>query len=152
MRTSALFSAVFGFTAVNALIADLGVPKIIKSGQKFNITGHQTIGQGYRETMVWFGIQEPSSYPYGPGDMGSIFAGPFDLAQFAGQGYNLTIPNVSFSSSVKGPATITAVVMGNAGLFQRLSLGTINVATQIGDSTSKEYNYSNGKGPVCNWA
>lgn len=81
--TNTLASVGFLLAGVNAVIQDLAVPKTIRPGDKFNITGHQTSGQGYGEILIMFGVQDSSnpSSSYYPGEMGSLFAGPFDLGK-----------------------------------------------------------------------
>lgn len=82
MYVPALLIGALGAVAVNAVIADIGVPKTIKSGDTFSILGHQTIGQGYGEYSIIFGIQSADSeggIKY-PDSLGDPFAGPFDLA------------------------------------------------------------------------
>ncbi|RKU49559.1 hypothetical protein DL546_009263 [Coniochaeta pulveracea] len=141
MYLPALLATALGAVVVNAVVNDIGVPSTIKSGDTFNILGHQTIGQGYGDYVIVFGIQNgaPSS---DTAAFGNIFAGPFNLATF-GSSYNLTIPNVQAYAD-KGPAVIKAAIMSLAGVYRDLSVHTISVSTTIGDSTSSSYVYSQG--------
>ncbi|KAH8904998.1 hypothetical protein BR93DRAFT_929250 [Coniochaeta sp. PMI_546] len=153
MYASALLVAALGAGAVNAVIADIGVPKTIKSGDTFSILGHQTIGQGYGEYSIIFGIQkvDPAvGVPY-PDSLGDVFAGPYDLGALF-TGYNLTIPNVRLSGTF-GPAVVRAAVLGLAGVYKSMSLSTFSINTTIGTSTSNEYVYtdSSHRGPSCTW-
>lgn len=168
MYLPALLATALGAVVVNAVVNDIGVPSTIKSGDTFNILGHQTIGQGYGDYVIVFGIQNgaPSS---DTAAFGNIFAGPFNLASKLallphsthptctsrgtnckttpllafGSSYNLTIPNVQAYAD-KGPAVIKAAIMSLAGVYRDLSVHTISVSTTIGDSTSSSYVYSQG--------
>jgi hypothetical protein len=83
MHVTAILVAAFGAAAVNAVIGDIGVPMTIKPGDKFNILGHQTIGQGYGEYAIIFGIQnvDPAVGLPSPDSLGGVFAGPYDLGK-----------------------------------------------------------------------
>jgi hypothetical protein len=78
MHATTLFAAATGIASVTAIVQDIGVPKTIKYGDKFNITSHQTIGQGYGQWSIIFGIQSAASAVY-PDTLGDPFAGPFDM-------------------------------------------------------------------------
>jgi hypothetical protein len=83
MHATTLLTAAFAVAAVNANIGDIGVPQTIKSGDKFNITGHQLIGQGYGEYMIIFGVQnvDPAVGVTDPSSLGNVFAGPYSLSK-----------------------------------------------------------------------
>ncbi|OIW34343.1 hypothetical protein CONLIGDRAFT_665122 [Coniochaeta ligniaria NRRL 30616] len=156
MYAPALLVAALGAVAVNANIADLGVPSTIKSGDTFNILGHQTIGQGYGEVSIIFGIQHAEGAIY-PDALGDVFAGPYSLpawndVSFGSGGYNVTIPNVSLSYA-DGPAVVRAAVLGLAGVYKSMSLTTYSIDTTIGASTSTDYVYTDifHRGASCTW-
>lgn len=82
MRVNTLLSTAFGIVAVNALINDFAVPKTIKPGDLFNISAHQTSGQGYYETLIWLNIQSlASGASYVDGIPCRYFFGPYDLGE-----------------------------------------------------------------------
>jgi len=172
MYATALLAVALGSVAVNAVIGDIGVPATIKSGETFNILAHQTIGQGYGEYSIIFGVQsvDPAvGVPYDDA-LGDVFAGPYDLRgkhyhphhpyhlvsvtrdevhcdlrliQDPALGSNYNLNIPNVKLSGKqGPAVVRAAVLGLAGVYKQMSLSTFSINTTIGTSTSTEYVYT----------
>lgn len=116
MHATTLLAAALGVAGVNAVIGDLGVPKTIKSGDTFNILGHQTIGQGYGEYMIIFGIQnvDPAKGVY-PDSLGAVFAGPYDLNC---KSHYQDCPHVTLSTSNKEVYRESELIWGTSLRWQ----------------------------------